>query len=70
MQRPDFWSEPQTAQALVKELQDLKAEAEGGGTYDRGGAVLGLTGGLAHLLQLANKQAPKDTPPPPRDPDA
>jgi len=32
-----------------------------------GGAVLGLTGGLLHLLQLVKKQDDKDTPQPPRD---
>jgi len=41
----DFWSEPQTAQALIKELQDLKTEAEGGSAYDRGGAIVGLVAG-------------------------
>src|SRR3989338_1654271 len=41
----DFWSDPQRAQALIKELQDLKAEAEGGSAYDRGGAIVGLVAG-------------------------
>ncbi len=45
MQRPDFWSEPQSAQAIVKELRQLKDEAEGGDAYERGGAVLGLVAG-------------------------
>ncbi len=45
MQQPDFWSDKNDAQALIKELQDLKAEAEGGNTYDRGGAILSLVAG-------------------------
>lgn len=58
MQAPDFWSEPQKAQAMIKELQDLKAEAEGGSKYDQGSAVLSLVAGaggddaedFAHML--------------------
>jgi hypothetical protein len=30
MQAPDFWALPEKAQAMIKELQDLKIEAEGG----------------------------------------
>ncbi len=45
MTAPDFWSDPQDAQALIKELQDLKAEAEGGGKYDNGNAVLSIVAG-------------------------
>lgn len=45
MQAPDFWSDPQDAQALIKELQDLKAEAEGGSKYDAGNAVLSIVAG-------------------------
>ena len=42
----DFWGDSQKAQALIKELQELKAEAEGGGNaYDRGGAIVGLVAG-------------------------
>ena len=41
----DFWANPDKAQALIKELQELKAGAEGGGTYDRGGAIVGLVAG-------------------------
>ncbi len=58
MQRPDFWSDKNDAQALIKELQDLKTEAEGGSAYDRGGAIVSLVAGaggddaedFAHLL--------------------
>ncbi len=45
MQAADFWSNPTEAQALIKELQDLKTEAEGGSAYDRGGAILSLVAG-------------------------
>lgn len=45
MQRPDFWSNPQGAQTLIKELQDLKTELEGGSAYDRGGAIIGVVAG-------------------------
>lgn len=45
MAAPDFWSDPSGAQALIKELQDLKAEAEGGSAYDRGGAIVSLVAG-------------------------
>lgn len=45
MEAPDFWSNPTLAQALIKELQDLKAEAEGGSKYDQGNAVLSIVAG-------------------------
>src|SRR6185437_10182743 len=45
MLEADFWSNPQEAQAMIKELQELKAEAEGGSAYDRGGAILTFVAG-------------------------
>ncbi|MDE2071548.1 MAG: PCRF domain-containing protein [Patescibacteria group bacterium] len=45
MQAPDFWSDPARAQAHIKELNDLKAEAEGGSAWDRGGAILSFVAG-------------------------
>ncbi len=45
MSAADFWSNKHQAQALVKELQDLKTEAEGGGKYDRGNAILTIVAG-------------------------
>lgn len=42
---PDFWQNPQQAQAMIKELQDLKAAAEGKGKYDRGPAVMTIVAG-------------------------
>ena len=45
MQQPDFWSNPAEAQAFIKELQDLKVEAEGGSAWDRGGAIVSFVAG-------------------------
>lgn len=45
MTAPDFWSNPAEAQQLIKELQDLKLEAEGGTAYDRGSAILTIVAG-------------------------
>lgn len=45
MQAPDFWAFPDKAQALIKELQDLKAEADGGSRYDAGNAIITLVAG-------------------------
>ncbi|MDZ4226134.1 MAG: PCRF domain-containing protein, partial [Patescibacteria group bacterium] len=58
MAAPDFWSNPAEAQAMIKELQELKAEAEGGSKYDAGNAVLSIVAGaggddaedFAHML--------------------
>jgi len=58
MQRADFWSEPQSAQAMIQELQQLKDKQEGGGAYERGNAVLSVVAGaggddaedFAHML--------------------
>ena len=41
----DFWSNPSEAQALIKELQDLKVEAEGGSAWDRGNAIVSFVAG-------------------------
>lgn len=45
MAAPDFWAIPEQAQAKIKELQDLKAELEGGGAWDKGGAILSVVAG-------------------------
>ncbi len=45
MQAADFWADKNKAQALIKELQDLKAQAEGGGKWERGGAILSFVAG-------------------------
>lgn len=42
---PDFWNEPQKAQAMIKELQELKDQAEGKGKYDKNDAVFSIVAG-------------------------
>jgi peptide chain release factor 2 len=42
---PDFWNEPQKAQAMIKELQTLKDAASGMGKYDRSNAVMTIVAG-------------------------
>ncbi len=41
----DFWQDKAKAQAVIKELQELKAEASGGGKYDDGEAIITIFGG-------------------------
>jgi len=45
MLEPTFWNDSQKAQALIKELQELKAVAEGGGKFDRNNAVITIVAG-------------------------
>lgn len=45
MQQPDFWSDKDIAQAVIKEHQALKDELEGVGVYDRGPAILTIFAG-------------------------
>ncbi len=45
MLQPDFWNEPQQAQALIKELQECKDALEGKGKYDRLPAVITIVAG-------------------------
>jgi peptide chain release factor 2 len=42
---PTFWNEPQKAQAMIKELQELKDAADGRGKYDRNNAVFTIVAG-------------------------
>lgn len=45
MLRPDFWADSGKAQAMIKELQDLKDVKEGKGKYDRQNAIVTIVAG-------------------------
>lgn len=45
MLQPDFWQDPKKAQAMIKELQDLKDAADGKGKYDRNPAIMTIVAG-------------------------
>lgn len=45
MLEPTFWNDPKAAQAMIKELQELKDAAEGKGKYDRNDAVFTIVAG-------------------------
>ncbi len=45
MLQSDFWSDSKKAQEMIKELQSLKDELEGGGKYDRLSALLTIVAG-------------------------
>lgn len=45
MLRPDFWLDKEKAQRAVRELQELKAEADGGGKYDKANAIMTIFSG-------------------------
>jgi peptide chain release factor 2 len=45
MNDPNFWSNKPRAQAVIKEIQDLKTAKEGGGKYDKGDAILTILSG-------------------------
>jgi peptide chain release factor 2 len=45
MLKSDFWNNPQVAQAMIKELQELKDTSEGKVKYDRNDAVFTIVAG-------------------------
>ncbi len=45
MNAPDFWADKNRAQAIIKEIQELKDEILGGGKYDSGHAVMTIFSG-------------------------
>ncbi|MFM2424412.1 MAG: peptide chain release factor 2, peptide chain release factor 2 [Candidatus Parcubacteria bacterium] len=45
MLQPDFWQDSQKAQAMIKELQEMQAEASGEGKYDKANAVVTIVAG-------------------------
>lgn len=68
MLRADFWNDSRAAQAMIKELQELKDAAAGRGKYDRHNAILTIVAGaggddaedfarmLAHMYQKYAEQ--------------
>jgi peptide chain release factor 2 len=45
MLQADFWNDSQKAQAMIKELQELKDQKEGKGKYDRSNAIITIVAG-------------------------
>ncbi len=45
MAKPDFWADKTKAQAVIKEIADLRAEFLGGGKYDSLGAIMTIFSG-------------------------
>ena len=45
MLQADFWNDPPKAQAMYKELEELKAVAEGKGKYDKNNAIITIVAG-------------------------
>jgi peptide chain release factor 2 len=45
MSLPEFWSDKDRAQAIIKEIQKMKDELEGVGQYDKGDAVMTIFSG-------------------------
>ena len=45
MASPDFWTNKEKAQTVIKEIAELKAELLGGEKFDAGGAILTIFSG-------------------------
>ncbi len=45
MMAPDFWADKNRAQAVIKEIADLKAQLLGGNKYDKGDAIMTILSG-------------------------
>lgn len=45
MLAPNFWNDKDKAQALIKELQELKTQGHGGSKYDKGNAIITILSG-------------------------
>jgi peptide chain release factor 2 len=64
MLQADFWNDPQKAQAMFKELDELKDQAEGKGKYDRSNAIITIVAGAGGdfarmLVEMYQKYAEK-----------
>ena len=68
MNSPDFWTDKNKAQEVLRELADLKSQKEGLGKYDKGNAILTIISGAggddaedfaAMLLEMYLKYADK-----------
>ncbi len=49
MLKVDFWSDKDRAQAVLRQIEDLKGEIEGQGKYDKGDAVITIFSGAGGL---------------------
>src|SRR3989344_1683691 len=58
MQAADFWNDKLKAQEAIKKLNELKAEKEGLGKYDRGNAIISIV--LVEVLPKFSKLEEKD----------
>jgi len=45
MLQVDFWNDKDLAQSMIRELQEMKDALEGGGKFDRGGAIISILAG-------------------------
>ncbi len=45
MLEPTFWNDSKQAQAMIKELQDLRDSADGKGKYDKSNAIMSIVAG-------------------------
>lgn len=45
MGAPDFWSDKDKAQAMIKELSELKAKKEGAQAFDKGSCIMSIISG-------------------------
>ena len=49
MLKIDFWQDKKRAQAVIRQIEELKDEIKGNGKYDRGGAIVTIFSGAGGL---------------------